>query len=169
MVRGKDGVKTKMVKHVLVLTLREAYSEFTKDNGDIELSLDTFSKQRPLNVLLRHCLPKNVCVCHYHANVNFLITALNKHDDDFPANHRELLRATTCSPDNEENESCQQGTCMDCRPLNTTTKMLEMLGTTEATARAWYVRYLRWENEEDGEGKQRLRKNEKYGSLLEII
>ena len=29
MVRGKDGVKTKMVKHVLVLTLREAYSEFT--------------------------------------------------------------------------------------------------------------------------------------------
>ena len=63
MVRGKDGVKTKMVKHVLVLTLREAYSEFTKDNGDIELSLYTFSKQRPLNVLSSVTVCQKMFVC----------------------------------------------------------------------------------------------------------
>ena len=70
---NKDGSKEKAVKHILVLTLSEAHSEFLKSEKDCQVSLDVFQKLRPANVLLRHSLPKNVCVCIYHANINFLI------------------------------------------------------------------------------------------------
>ena len=80
MVKAIDGKRRKMVKHVLVLTLREAHSEFSKEETDLTIGLDAFSKLRPPNVLLRHCQPKNVCVCRYHANVQFLISALHSHD-----------------------------------------------------------------------------------------
>ena len=73
LVRKKDGSKEKAVKHILVLTLSEAHSEFFKSEKDCQVSLDVFQKLRPANVLLRHSLPKNVCVCIYHANINFLI------------------------------------------------------------------------------------------------
>ena len=169
MVKALDGKRRKMVKHVLVLTLREAHSEFSKEETDLTISLDAFAKLRPPNVLLRHCQPKNVCVCRYHANVQFLISALHSHDADFPLDHRALFRATTCSPENLLNESCQQGACEKCIPLGTITNLLKMLGTSEVVAKSWYVKYLRWEEEPDDKGKVRLRKNEKYDSLYSIL
>ena len=143
MVRDGDGKRTKMVKHVLVLTLREAYNEFKKEEPEIDISLDCFSKQCPPNVLLRHCLPKNVCVCRYHVNVNFLISALHMHDNDFPRNHRELLTKTTCKQENLEIETCQMGLCKDCQPLGTLNRVLDLLGTSAATAKALSIKYIR--------------------------
>ena len=68
-----------------------------------------------------------------------------------------------------ENEDCQTGKCKDCNSLMTMDKMVEMIGTSEQTLKAWYSRYYRWEEEQDGEGKERLRKNEKEGSLYAIL
>ena len=168
-VKESNGKYTKMVKHVLVLTLREAFHQFTIDHQEIKMSLDKFSKLRPPNVLPRHKLPKNVCVCRCHANINYLITPLQKHNGEFPANQRDLLKVTTCSQGNMENEDCQTGKCKDCNSLMTMDKMVEMIGTSEQTLKAWYSRYYRWEEEQDGEGKERLRKNEKEGSLYAIL
>ena len=81
MVRKRDGSKEKAVKHILVL------------------SLDVFAKLRAANVLLRHSLPKNVCVCIYHANINFLIGSLHHQFNKFQPNHKELILLTTCNPE----------------------------------------------------------------------
>ena len=82
MVRKKDGNEEKAVKHILVFILSEAHSEFLKSKKDCQVSLDVFQKLRPANVLLRHSLPKNVCVCIYHANINFLIGSLHHQEAD---------------------------------------------------------------------------------------
>ena len=63
MVKGNEGKRVKMIKHVLILVLREAHSEFCSQELHIKISLDTFLNLHPPNVLLRHKMPKNVCVC----------------------------------------------------------------------------------------------------------
>ena len=90
-VRQNDGSKVKAIKYILVLTLSEGHSEFLRSEPGCQVSFDIFTKLRPANVLLRHSLPKNVCVCLYHANINFIITSLHKQLHRFPSNHRELL------------------------------------------------------------------------------
>ena len=169
MVKGKDGKRSKMVKHVLALTLREAHCEFVKEEPEIKVSLDCFAKIRPPNVLLRHNMPKNVCVCKYHANINFLIESLHGHEDSFPSNHTELIRATTCRQDTTQAEGCQTGQCEACQQLGTMDHLLQLLGCSLEIAKAWYVKYYRWEEEEDREGKKRIRKGEHYESLHSIL
>ena len=53
LVRKKDGSKEKAVKHILVLTLSEAHSEFFKSEKDCQVSLDVFAKLRPTDPLHR--------------------------------------------------------------------------------------------------------------------
>ena len=89
-----------MTKYILVLTLSEAHVEFLESCPEAKISVDAFGKLRPTNVLLRHCLPKNVCVCLSHANITFLIEALHRQCDAFPRSHQELIRLTTCCEDN---------------------------------------------------------------------
>ena len=168
-VKRTEGKRVKMTKHVLMITLREAHSEFCSQEPDIKVGLDTFSRLRPANVLLRHKMPKNVCVCQYHININYLISALHQHEDDFPSNHRDLLKVTTCALENMEKEECQMGRCQDCLKLWTMEQMLELLGTSVEICKAWFVKYFRWEDLTDGMGKMRMCKVEKYESLFNIL
>ena len=160
MVKQKDGSKVKMTKHILVLTLREAHAEFLKSYPDAKISIDAFGKLRPPNVLLRHCLPKNVCVCIYHANITFLIEALHRQIDAFPHNHRELIRLTTCSEENLMKEECQSGMCKDCTSLGTVENLLNLLGESERSSKEMRTNHLWWQKEKDHEDKERLRKTE---------
>ena len=170
LVRKKDGSKEKAVKHILVLTLSEAHAEFLKSENDCQVSLDVFQKLRPANVLLRHSLPKNVCVCIYHANINFLIGSLHHQFNKFPSSHKELILLTTCSPENVLNEECQMGDCVRCAELGTVQKLLELLGISEGLAKDLHTNHYCWEKEKDHEDKERLRKVEKRQvALFEII
>ena len=169
-IRQSDGSKVKAIKYILVLTLSEAHSEFLKSEPDHPVSLDIFAKLRPPNVLLRHALPKNVCVCIYHANINFLIASLHKQFHLFPANHRELILQTTCSAENVKNGDCQTGACPQCAQLATEQKLFELLGASEHLAKDLHANYLCWEKEADHEGKERLRKVEKrHVTLYDMI
>ena len=114
-------------------------------------------------------MPKNVCVCKYHGNINLMIEVLHTHDKDFPKDHKELIVATTCNKENIEVEACQMGYCQDCQKLCTVQHLVELLGSREETIRAWYISYLRWEEVEDGEGKERLRKVQKNDSIYTIL
>ena len=168
-VKGTDGKRTKMVKHVLGLILREAYSQFIKEEKDKQISLDTFSKLRPANILLRHNMSKNVCVCKQHENTNVLIKALHSHKDTLPSNHQELISATTCQQAIIETQSCQTRQCKECQPLGTLEHLTQMLQSSHEITMAWYVKYNRWEEEEDREGKKRIRKIEKNESILQQL
>ena len=170
MVKHKDGSRIKATKYVLVLTVSEVFSEFLKTEPQAKVSVDTFAKLRPVNVLLRHCLPKNVCVCIYHANINYLISALHKKFHRFPAGHRELIKLTTCCAENIHNEDCQTGKCADCAPLCTVDYLLEVIGVSVALAHDEHANHLWWEKETDLENKERLRKVEKHHiSLYNIL
>ena len=160
MVKQKDGSKVKMTKYILVLTLSEAHVEFLKSCPEAKISVDAFSKLRPPNVLLRHCLPKNVCVCLVHANITFLIEALHRQCDAFPRSHRELIRLTTCSEDNLMKEDCQTGLCKDCVYLGSVENLLNLLGETERSSKDLRTNHLWWQKERDHEEKERLRKAE---------
>ena len=169
-VRQKDGSKVKATKYILVLTLSEAHSEFLKSEPGCQVSLDIFTKLRPANVLLRHSLPKNVCVCIYHANINFIITSLHKQFRRFPSNHRELILLTTCSAENVQNGECQTGACAQCAQLGTVEQLLGGLGVSEDLAKDLHANYLCWEKENDHENKERLRKVEKrHVTLYDMI
>ena len=160
MVKQKDGSKVKMTKYILVLTLSEAHVEFLKSCPEAKISVDAFSKLRPPNVLLRHCLPKNVCVCLVHANITFLIEALHRQCDAFPRSHRELIRLTTCSEDNLMKEDCQTGLCKDCVYLGSVENLLNLLGESERSSKDLCTNHLWWQKERDHEDKERLRKAE---------
>ena len=169
-VRQKDGSKVKMTKFILVLTLSEAHCEFLKSDPDASISLDAFAKLRPSNVLLRHKMPKNVCVCIYHANITFLIIALHKQFFNFPTNHRELIKLTTCSERNLMNEACQTGACAQCAPLGKVANLLLLLGVSEALAKDLFTSHFWWEKERDQDDKERLRKSEKrHVSLHDML
>ena len=168
MVKNVDGKRSKMTKHILCMTLREAYMEFCKET-EIDISLDAFSKLRPRNVLLRHKLPKNVCVCRYHANINYLISALHSYEKSFPCDHKALLMATTCAEENLEKESCQLGNCRECKELSSLSRVVKLLESSMDILRAWYVKYYRWEEVEDCDWKQRIRKIQKEGSVYMIL
>ena len=109
------------------------------------------------------------CTCIYHCNINFLISAVHKAEEDFPEDHRSLLAFTTCSSGGLEVENCQFGVCEDCNKLCTLEKLVEMVGSSEVLLAAWFVEFDYWEDEKDREGKDRLRKVVKYESLLTIL
>ena len=118
-VKELNGKVVKMTKHVLALTLKEAFLEFKSEYPEEELKFTSFVNLRPPNVLLRHQMPKNVCQCKYHTNVNFLISAVNKAVPEFSKTHHDLLAATSCSGDqSKEQEECQFGLCRECNKVS---------------------------------------------------
>ena len=85
-----------------------------------------------------------------------------------PPLHWKLL-TTTCQQDSTEAEHCQTIQCETCQGLCTFEHLLEQLGCTLVMAKAWYMKYYQWEEEEKREGKKRFRKCEKYESLYSIL
>ena len=170
MVRQRDGSKVKMTKYILVLTLSEAHVEFLKSHPDTKISVDAFGKLRPANVLLRHCLPKNVCVCLYHANITFLIEALHRQFNAFPHSHRELIKMTTCHEENLLKDECQSGGCKDCVALGSVENLLKLLGASEILSKDLRTNHYWWQKERDHEDKERLRKAElRQVSLYDMV
>ena len=167
-VRQQDGSFSKMTKHILCLTLRECFSEYKKENPEVEVHPAKFYSLRPPNVLLRHKLPHNVCTCIYHENINHMIKAVHKHNPEFPADHRTLLRVTTCSVENITNEVCQFGKCEECNKLNSLDNFVSLIGSDVVLLKSWFVKYNLWEKEAI-DGSDRLRKVEKYESLYSVM
>lgn len=63
----EGGVKVKKQKHLILFTLREAYTQFKESNPNIKIGFSKFSNLRPKNVLLPgKSGTHQVCVCKYH-------------------------------------------------------------------------------------------------------
>ena len=77
--------------------------------------------------------------------------------------------ATTCAEENLEKESCQLGNCRECKELSSLSRVVKLLESSMDILRAWYVKYYRWEEVEDRDGKQRIRKIQKEGSVYMIL
>lgn len=114
----KDSISGKrkiFQKRHMVVTVKEAFQLFTvQENGDCseKVGISKFYELRPPHVLLSSSLPHNVCVCRYHVNFNFIITAIKKEVPDFHETPAKLLELMSC---NITAEKCMTGECNSCK------------------------------------------------------
>lgn len=109
--RDATGKKQYVPKRHMIMTVLEAYALFKQEYPDVPIKKSKFYNLRPAHVLLSTEMPHNVCVCKYHANINFLTEALHKLVKSFPPDHATLIHHLTCS---DENENCMTGACKNC-------------------------------------------------------
>ena len=109
-VKDKEGNKQKEQKRFLLFTLKEAYALF-KSEFDVKIGLSKFCSLRPEIVKLQTDIPLNVCVCRYHANIDFIVDSIFKLHHTFPKCYKELLNICCCDINNEQ---CMMGDCEKC-------------------------------------------------------
>lgn len=104
--------REKVQKRHMVITVKEAFALFAKENPEINIKRSKFYELRPGNVLLTSEMPHNVCICKRHANFNFVVEALSKTIENIPLTGKELLRNLCCDVNNEK---CMIGLCTECK------------------------------------------------------
>ena len=110
-IRSEEGTKKgKLQKKYLLYSLREAYALFSQQHP-CSISFSKFCFLRPANVLLSSKMPRNVCLCKYHDNVNLLCDSIHKAFPAFPSNSSQLVDKLVCD---SENEKCMTGKCAKC-------------------------------------------------------
>ena len=106
------GEKAKqMVKHVLLLTLKETYAEFRKDHPDKELAFSTFATLRypdiPILLDVFHFAPgpahasapgNSTCTCNMPLHLTFAHTTVTEPKTIYPPGPPMFSYATRCRP-----------------------------------------------------------------------
>ena len=89
-------------------TLKNAHSAFLSQNQGTKVSLSTFIKRRPTQVLTMDKAKFQGCLCEYCVNIEFELETLNKHcnQTDFKElkleNKFQCLKMTICPTGNEQ-------------------------------------------------------------------
>lgn len=111
----KEGNKRKKVsvKH-LMYPIKEVYAMFCEENPDLKVSVSKFFNLRPVNVLSFTKMPHNVCCCHIHENVRFMLKSLQKADIVFKDMYVDygMHKNFVCDP---ETENCFTNECSTCK------------------------------------------------------
>lgn len=89
-----------MQSRYMLMSLSEAYQNFSKANNDI-ISLYKFCDLRPKYVKLFDQIPHNVCVCVYHENVRLLLQAL-RGQTGLPDNISEFTEVLVCGTESKQ-------------------------------------------------------------------
>lgn len=98
-------------KRIMLMTIGEALALFNKQYPLVKIKRSKFFDLRPQHVLPVSNMPHNVCVCKYHANMDFLIKSIAGLVKDFPHDGRALIDSLVC---NQEDESCMLSACTNC-------------------------------------------------------
>ena len=110
---AENGHKIKKQKRHLVMSVLEAHSLWKAENPGKKVGKSTFTTLRPKHVLLTSKLPRNVCVCKYHANFIFLLEALHKFNSGgFPIYNQEFVASILC---NNSTDECWFNKCLICK------------------------------------------------------
>jgi len=109
-----DGTSYEQKRHML-FTIREAYAIFIEEYPDIDIKLSKFYELRPKFVMLTSEMPHNVCVCKYHANLFYLLSALSKELQTISSDHKKVLSEISCDT---TNENCMMNECTDCKEID---------------------------------------------------
>ena len=108
MIVRENGKKVKMRKLYLTVFIKEAYAIFKEENPSIEISLDSFRKLRPKNVLLLKDTPMDQCKCRLHENFFFMVKALGVSMD-------KLWEDVLCENESKKLDGkCWKGDCDTC-------------------------------------------------------
>ena len=110
-VRSEAGVKSKVQKRFMLMTLKEAHSLFCEQHSDTKIGLASFSSLRPQHIFLQKDIPHNVCVCKVHENVRLLLESLKQKGVPVKSGFSEFIAQIVC---NQEDEGCMLGKCQQC-------------------------------------------------------
>lgn len=137
-VRDK-GLKTKIQKRYLCMTLGEAYQNFKELNPDIQIGRSKFCELRPLNIKLRSETSHNTRLCIYHENVRLILESLF-----FLPNHcTEFLKMIVCYVGAES--CCYSQTYSECGNLK---KFEALVANVDDTMLDNKISYASWINDE---------------------
>lgn len=112
-----DGKKQKVQKRLLLLSLKELFTTFKKENPKLKVSFSMFAKLRPKNCILPgKSGTHSVCVCTIHQNVKTMFDAIDfkKLTDDEEcklSDYQDCLKKIVCS---DPNEDCYFNNCKKC-------------------------------------------------------
>ena len=120
-----------------MLSLHEAHALFVNEFPEVEISLSKFCSLCPDNVLVFSKMPRNVCLCQHHDNVNLLCSSLHKVVPEFPADSSTLVSSLVCDAGSEE---CMTGKCKKC-PI----KLKEIVGDAHLDKP---LEWFQWERKE---------------------
>lgn len=113
----ESGKRERIQKRHMCMTIGEAYELFKNENN-VKLGNSTSIKKskfydlRPEFVIPIKETPRNVCICKYHANFDFLIQAVRSLVPEFPGTCKNLISKLCC---NTEDEKCMTGFCLECQ------------------------------------------------------
>lgn len=112
-----NGEKQKVQKRLLLLSLRELFLTFKRENTDIQISFSFFCKLRPKNCILPGGSgTHNVCVCTIHQNVKTMLDAidlkqLTLNEVNRLENYKDCLKMIMCP---EPEDECFLNGCERC-------------------------------------------------------
>lgn len=112
-----DGVKRKVQKRLLLLSLKELFRSFKEENPTTNVGFSTFAKHRPKNCILPgQSGTHSVCVCTIHQNVKTMLDAIDlsnlTSDEEIKlSNYKDCLRQLVCSCPTEK---CFLNECEKC-------------------------------------------------------
>lgn len=134
-------------KRHMIMTIKEAYFVFKRDNPESSICLSKFYDFRPKHVLLSSEIPHNVCVCRYHANFNYIVQSIHEKVPSFPQSSSTLLDSICCDT---ASEVCMMNNCTNCDyDLNHALLPLKFSCTEEAIN-------LKWKQWQDFNGRPQI-------------
>lgn len=132
-------------KKVLTKKVEDLYNDFKKAHSDVKISLSTFKRRRPNNILLTSSHKFVQCLCERCTNVMLLMAPINS---ELPGLHKitnidELVKKTLC---HEPRRECFERKCLheNCSSKNFIDKLKDLLSEKLNRMKRW----SRWERTE---------------------
>lgn len=125
-----NGLKQKVQKRLLLLSLKELYHMFKQENPNVSVGFSTFAKNRPKNCILPgQSGTHSVCVCTIHQNVKTMLDAidlktLTANEKIKLTDYKDCLKQMVCS---SPTEKCFLNECQKCPSAETFTENLRQL------------------------------------------
>lgn len=107
----ETGQREQKQKCFMMMTISEAYEQFVAEYPECVVKKSKFFYLRPPFVLPVSCMPHNVCVCRYHANMQYLVESVAKETSPFPNSVQDLINILVCDSESYE---CMSSSCNKC-------------------------------------------------------
>ena len=159
----------------------EAYNLWKTENPLVKMGKSKFADLRPKFVQLTSQLPRNVCVCKYHANFILLLESLHRFDWNFPLYNEHFTSAIVCV---EPNDGCWNNCCHHCKDgkkfkeafpfpefansSSNDSAFSDSDGSDSNIERQKRVKWWQWESQKDDDGKETLEMVSKRGHPMDL-
>jgi hypothetical protein len=166
-----DGKKVKESAKHLMFPIKEVYAMFCDDNPSTQISLSTFYKLRPPNVLSFTKFPHNICCCQIHENLRCSLKSLKNSNDLFSnifidnGMHKNFV----CE---EETTECYINECEICKDGQKFELLKDQIEDINQICRWSYWHTLTREEKNNNENRSpycNVVKYEKEGTIIELF